>query len=215
MNTHLAGPDPECSRNTAPWKGTRIGEPKLLSRMQNRHPFYRRFNAFHAQRLLRLIIDKKIHRLLIRRNRASTEEMIVIQSFFCSKYRLLVVMNPSAEIQQHLLLTLIERSVLFRSDVQQHSSAEGNTVTEHAHNLTAALVIIVRWTISPGIIDRRTEFPLAFRSVQRDSLLRCLIISIALHSRIQYNVRIQGMQIFPEFRHLPLCRAPFPVTIKP
>ena len=183
--------------------------------MQNRHPFYRCFNAFHAQRLLRLIIDKKIHRLLIRRNRASTEEMIVIQSFFCSKYCFLVVMNPSAEIQQHLLLTFIERSVLFRSDVQQHSSAEGNTVAEHTHDLAAALVIIVRWTISPGIIDRRTEFPLAFRSVQRNSLLRCLIISVALHSRIQYNVRIQRMQIFPEFRHLPLCRAPFPVTIKP
>jgi enoyl-[acyl-carrier protein] reductase II len=43
--------------------------------MQNRHPFYRCFNAFHTQCLLRLIIDEKIHRLLIRRNRASAEEM--------------------------------------------------------------------------------------------------------------------------------------------
>ena len=183
--------------------------------MQNRHPFYRCFNAFHTQCLLRLIIDEKIHRLLIRRNRASAEEMIVIQSFFCSKYRFLMVMNPSAQIQKNFLLAFIQRSVLLRSDIQQHSSSKGNTVAEHAHNLTAALVIIVRWTISPGIVDCRTEFPLAFRSVQRDSLLRCLIISIALHSRIQYNVRIQGMQIFPEFRHLPLCRTPFPVTIKP
>ena len=183
--------------------------------MQNRHPFYRCFNAFHTQCLLRLIIDEKIHRLLIRRNRASAEEMIVIQSFFCSKYRFLMVMNPSAQIQKNFLLAFIQRSVLLRSDIQQHSSSKGDTVAEHAHNLTAALVIIVRWTISPGIVDCRTEFPLAFRSVQRDSLLRCLIISIALHSRIQYNVRIQGMQIFPEFRHLPLCRAPFPVTIKP
>ena len=215
MNTHFSGPDPECSRNAAPWKRTRIGEPKFLSRMQNRHLLHRCLNAFHAQRLLRLIIDKKIHRLLIRRNRASTEEMIIIQSFFRSKYRFLVVMNPSAQIQKNFLLAFIQRSVLLRSDIQQHSSAEGNTVTEHAHNLTAALVIIVRWTISPGIIDRRAEFPFAFRSVQRDSLLRCLIISVALHSRIQYNVRIQGMQILPEFRHLPLCRAPFPVTVKP
>ena len=111
--------------------------------MQNRHLLHRCLNALHAQRLLRFVINKKINRLLIRRNRTSSEEMIVIQALIRTENSLLVIMNPSAEIQQHLLLTLIERSVLFRPDVQQHSSAEGNTVAEHAHNLAAALVIIV------------------------------------------------------------------------
>ena len=183
--------------------------------MENRYLFHRSLHALDAESLPRCVINEEIDRLLVCGERASTQELCVVQTFSCAVYGLVVIGNPGSKILENLLLSLIQRTILLRSHVEKHPSPQSDAVAEHPDDLATGLVIVVRRAVAPGIVDRGTELPLAFRSVERDSLLRSLVVAVALHTGVQNYVRIQGMEILPELFHMPLVGAALPVAVEP
>ena len=124
-------------------------------------------------------------------------------------------MDKCTKILQNFHLTLIQGSILFWAYIQEHFPSKCQTVTKHTNDLFAGLIIIIGRSVTPGSINRSTEFPDPFRSTQWNFLLRSLIISISLQPGVYNNFRIHRFQISLKFLCLPLFCTAFPVSVKP